>query len=311
MEDNECLITVCTPTYNRANLLNVPFLSLLNQTNKKFIWLIIDDGSTDNTYDVVKKFKQYADFSIEYYKKENGGRHTALNYSYDYIKTEYVINLDSDDELTSTCIEDLYNAITTLKNGSKNIWQIVGLCKNQRDELIGRKFNHKINNLSKKNQRKYAQRYIFEKSCCRKTEILKKFRFPVYTDTKFVTENTVWSKISLSYDSFYLNKILRVYNDNTGESIINSSNSKSFSRMKSRYYYSCFCLQTLISDKWFDKNYKISRFNIARSAMCCNISYREVMRNIPSKTTRLFVTFVGYPVALLYILLKKERKKCI
>ncbi len=304
------LITVFTPTYNRANYLVRPFQSLIRQTNKDFVWLIIDDGSTDNTKEIIDSFRIKADFKIMYYYKENGGRHTALNYSYEILQTEFVINLDSDDELLPTCIEDLYDIIkqNDLIN-KKNIWQIVGLCQNQDSILVGRKIDEKINMLSGRKQRKYAQKYRFEKSCCRRVEILKQFRFPVYNDTKFVTENTLWEKISLSYDSFFVNKIFRVYFDSTEGSIINSKSKTDFSRMKSRYYYSSFCLKELYEDRWINKNYFISLFNIARSGICCRIKTKEVISNAKKLPWKLFILFISYPIAYLYVIIKKERKK--
>ena len=72
------LITILTPTYNRAHLLGKLYESLLNQENYNFEWLIIDDGSTDNTKDVVKTFKNEK-FAVKYMFKENGGKHRALN----------------------------------------------------------------------------------------------------------------------------------------------------------------------------------------------------------------------------------------
>ena len=79
-------LTVLTTTYNRVNLLSKCWESLCKQTCKDFEWLIIDDGSTDNTSTVVNSLKEKtSDFSIEYHWKENGGKHTALNFSHQYI----------------------------------------------------------------------------------------------------------------------------------------------------------------------------------------------------------------------------------
>ena len=76
---NDNLITVFTPTYNRGYTLENLFNSLLVQTNKNFEWLIVDDGSTDNTEDLVNRFKDVSSFKIRYIKKKNGGKHTAIN----------------------------------------------------------------------------------------------------------------------------------------------------------------------------------------------------------------------------------------
>lgn len=301
------ILTICTPTYNRAELLNRPFESLMKQSNKNFIWLIIDDGSTDNTKQVVSEFIKKASFPIVYKYKENGGRHTALNFSYQFITTDFVLNLDSDDELVYDCVEKLEKYIKLIAN-NKKIWQIVGLCINQENKLIGNRNIKKLNNYSGRKQRKKSQKYIFEKSCCRRVSVLKQYLFPVYNDTKFVTESTVWEKCNLKYDSYYIDDILRIYYQNTTDSIMNSKSKTSFSRMKSRYYFSNFCLNYLYCDKKFNKNYKFARYNIARAAICCNIKMNVVLNNIQHISTRLYVLFIGYPIAFVWVLIKKEKK---
>ena len=75
-------ITIFTPTYNRAHTLVRTYNSLCQQTCKDFEWLIIDDGSTDNTYEIVQEWIEESDFKIRYIYKENGGKHTALNVAF-------------------------------------------------------------------------------------------------------------------------------------------------------------------------------------------------------------------------------------
>ena len=98
------MISIITPTYNRADLLPRVFDSLQKQTSKDFEWLIIDDGSSDNTDEVVNTFTT-TDFNIYYYKKENGGKHTALNYGISRAKGDYILIVDTDDYLTENAIE--------------------------------------------------------------------------------------------------------------------------------------------------------------------------------------------------------------
>lgn len=101
-------LTVLTPAYNRRKGLQKLFESLLAQTNKNFEWLIVDDGSTDDTSLFVQQWVSCKEFSIRYYKKENGGKHTALNYSLDKISTPLVFIVDSDDYLTSDAVDVIY-----------------------------------------------------------------------------------------------------------------------------------------------------------------------------------------------------------
>ena len=81
------VVTVLTPAYNRASGLLALWESLCAQTSKRFSWLIIDDGSTDDTESAVCGFIEKSEFGIEYIKKENGGKHTALNLGISRIET--------------------------------------------------------------------------------------------------------------------------------------------------------------------------------------------------------------------------------
>lgn len=108
-------LTVFTPAYNRAHTLPRAFEALKKQSDKRFVWLIVDDGSTDNTREVVEDFqKEDCGFKIEYVYKENGGMHTAHNTAYKNIDTELNVCIDSDDELADgavRCILDLWKKI--------------------------------------------------------------------------------------------------------------------------------------------------------------------------------------------------------
>ena len=96
MQKSEIILTVFTPAYNRADTLSRTYESLLYQDCKNFIWLVVDDGSTDNTAELVQEWKSRDNgFEIRYYYKENGGMHTAHNTAYENIDTE--LNVDHND----------------------------------------------------------------------------------------------------------------------------------------------------------------------------------------------------------------------
>lgn len=104
------LITVFTPTYNRVNCLRRGYESLLRQTCKDFLWMIIDDGSTDNTKQVVEEWQKAENgFEIKYFYKENGGLYTGYNRAIREANTELCVCVDSDDYLTDDAIEVVGN----------------------------------------------------------------------------------------------------------------------------------------------------------------------------------------------------------
>lgn len=132
-------ITVFTPTYNRAYCLHLCYESMKRQTCKDFEWLIVDDGSTDNTKDLVQAWiEENNEFSVRYVYKKNGGMHTAYNTAYELIETELSMNVDSDDYLTDNAIEmilDFWN-----QNKRDDVGGIYALDMDPSGEVIGLPF---------------------------------------------------------------------------------------------------------------------------------------------------------------------------
>lgn len=108
MISRKVILTVFTPTYNRCGTLCRTYKGMLSQTNKNFIWQIIDDGSTDNTRETVAKWMNNDNgFEIKYYQKGNGGLHTAYNKAIELADTELIVCIDSDDYMPSTAVDDI------------------------------------------------------------------------------------------------------------------------------------------------------------------------------------------------------------
>lgn len=119
-------LSVFTPTYNRADMLPVAYEALKKQSCKDFLWMIIDDGSTDNTEELVKSWlKENNGFEIQYYKKENGGLHTGYNKAIEMAETELMVCIDSDDHMPENAVK----RITEIWNekGSKEVAGIIAL----------------------------------------------------------------------------------------------------------------------------------------------------------------------------------------
>lgn len=128
-------ITVFTPTYNRAHLLHQLYGSLLRQSNQNFKWLIIDDGSTDNTKDVVDGFIKENEIEIKYLYKENGGLHTGYNTAIEYLDTELSVCIDSDDWMPDDAVELILSVWN--QNKSDDIAGLIGLDYTAGGDIIG------------------------------------------------------------------------------------------------------------------------------------------------------------------------------
>lgn len=303
-------ITICTPTYNRGYLLNRPFQSLLNQTNHNFIWIIIDDGSTDDTKQVVESFIDKAPFKIEYYYKENGGRHTALNYSYEKIITKYVINLDSDDELTPTCIDDLYKLWDSIPpKDYDRFWLISGrCCDNISEKMVGKEWPEGINLLKGKEQRKAINKITGEKVNCRKVDVLRKYPFPTYDGIKFVTENTVWELINKVYDQYCVNNIFQKYYIDSQDGICNGGMHNNVIQRKSQLYYSIFCMNNLFDELFYNKNVRKAVINVSRCSILSNTSFFDSLKNI-NKLLPKFLVLLAYPVGFIMTEFYRGKKR--
>ena len=180
-------LTIFTPTYNRAYILEKAYKSLLTQTNKDFIWEIIDDGSSDNTDELVKKWQKENLIDIKYIKKGNGGKHSAYNTLCKNIETELtLLCLDSDDYLTPNAVEVILDA---WKNKCKNEKGIVALCddENGKNSYCIEYNIDKLKNCSlcealSKNYFKAGAVFAIE------SNYMKKFLYPEVNGENFFTE---------------------------------------------------------------------------------------------------------------------------
>lgn len=189
-------VTVFTPTYNRGYIIHNLYESLKRQTNKNFEWIVIDDGSLDNTETLFKEWLfENKGFEIKYYKVENGGKHRAINKAVDMASAESFFIVDSDDYLVDEAIEKVIEWFETIKdnNSFAGISGLRGITKKQ---PIGGWGNFEsyyidITNLERK---KYG--LLKDKAEVYKTSILKKYRFPEYHGENFISENVVWNSIA-------------------------------------------------------------------------------------------------------------------
>jgi glycosyltransferase involved in cell wall biosynthesis len=130
-------LTIFTPTYNRAYTLHLCYESLKRQTSKNFVWLVIDDGSLDNTRNLVEEWSKENNFPIQYHYQENQGMHGAHNTAYQLITTELNVCIDSDDYMPNDAVEK----ITTFwrKFGSERYAGVIGLDASPDGRIIGTK----------------------------------------------------------------------------------------------------------------------------------------------------------------------------
>lgn len=197
------MITIFTPTYNRAHLLPALYESLKNQSYLDFEWLIIDDGSTDNTRDIVTKWIEDEEISIRYYYQENGGKHRAINKGVGLANGNWFFIVDSDDILTENALERASEWMESVEE-DETFAGVSGMRK------IGMEAPHlnfdvlDISPLMISNYTRADKAEIF------KTEILRAYPFPDVPGEMFCAESLIWNRIGLRYKIRYINEIIYI-----------------------------------------------------------------------------------------------------
>lgn len=200
-------ITVFTPAYNRADLLPNLYESLLRQNSRDFNWLVIDDGSADNTREVVAEWILEGKIDIQYVWKENGGLHTGYNKAIDCMDTELSICIDSDDYLTDDCIETVLRFWD--ENKAEDIAGFIGLDIRPDGRIIGGLLpdRHTVDPLWLTELDAGDRKYVIRNDCYRKV-----YPMPVFAGEKNFNPHYLVLKLCRDYKFLVLNEPLCVVN---------------------------------------------------------------------------------------------------
>lgn len=200
------MITILTPAYNRGHLLGKLYQSLVKQDFEDFEWVIVDDGSSDSTTDIVDKFIQDKKIIISYIKQSNGGKHRALNRGVIESKGELILIVDSDDSLPKNSLSVINRYYLEIKDNPL-IGGVCGLMAHHDGTIIGERKICSSMNLSSIEMR---YKYGFVGDVCEvfKTEILREFPFPEIENEKFCPEALVWNRIATKYKLHYFNEVI-------------------------------------------------------------------------------------------------------
>ncbi len=199
-------LTIFTPTFNRAYCLNQCYTSLIRQTNKNFIWLIIDDGSTDDTKTLVQSWIDEKKVDIHYQFQENQGMHGAHNTAYSLINTELNVCIDSDDYMPDNAVALILDFWQ--KNANNNYAGIVGLDGNKNGDILGTPFPATVKSTTLIDvYEKYKVRG--DKKLVLRTDVVKKYPpYPLFKGERFVPLGYKYLLIDQDYELLTLNEIL-------------------------------------------------------------------------------------------------------
>lgn len=202
------MISIVTATYNRESLLKRLYDSLCKQESKSFEWIVIDDGSIDNTENLITEFKNENIINILYLRKENGGKHTALNLGVELANFPYIFFVDSDDILPKNSIQIVTAQIKYIKlqPDYDQICGVCGLMTSFDGDLIGTKLNRNI--ICSTIDYRYKYRVLGDKAEVFKKEVLLNYLFPVFSNEKFCPEALIWNRISQKYKMYFFNEVI-------------------------------------------------------------------------------------------------------
>lgn len=272
-------LTVFTPTYNRASTIRRVYDSLLNQTYKDFIWLIVDDGSSDNTKEVVDDFIKDGIIHIKYYFQNNKGKHIATNFALRHTESELFIIADSDDGFVSDAFRILISAWDDIPDKEKSSFKGVNcrVFNHDTGKAVGSDFPFEVFDATDEEAYfKYKMRS--EKWNLMKTSAFREFMFPEIPNAHFFPETVTWQLMSRRYKTRFLNIPLREYYNDAENSII-------FGKESIRYIENIYLWEHFINNElnyffYYPKRFIQSFVGINRDGLLNGYSLKQIINMV-------------------------------
>lgn len=247
-ENKKYLLTIFTPTYNRKSTIVRTYESLLsvicpiyNGNKVTFEWIIVDDGSTDGTFELGKKWCEENRLAIKYYAQENQGKHVAMNFAIQQALGEFWLTIDSDDSILPNALDVYFKSWKDV--GNKNEFcAVAARCMDEYGTIVGNSLKQPLLDISALDLRLRIG-FVGELLEMYKLKILKQYEFPTYDPRmRFCPENIVWFEMSKRYKMRVVDIPVRVYYHDTQNSLINVRNE---SRSVANFYMWLYYLNNL------------------------------------------------------------------
>lgn len=282
------MLSICTPTFNREYTLSRLYISLKKQSDMNFEWVIIDDGSEDDTEKLIRKFKNENIINISYFKQSNAGKHVALNKAYEIAKYNHILCLDSDDWLLEDAVESINKDYIDILEKNDRLAGLAYTDIFEDGSIIGSELpnNKELNwiDLRHKNKMKGDKCYTFKKN------ILLEYPFITYPNNNHMPPTYQFYLLSAKYNIFTINKPLKIV-EYLDDGISKNIRRKYYSSAENYAYYRKAIHELLPTFTSKIKNiilYNISYYNSKK--------YNELkFKNAQSK----ILSFALYPFSLL------------
>ena len=295
MSSQDFTYTVFTPTYNRARLLPVLYRSLRAQTFRDFEWVIIDDGSDDDTAAVVKDFEATANFPITYVVQEHGGKHKAINLGVRLARGKFFGIADSDDYYTADALELCAKHYADIPNQKKDQFVgMTGLCATPAGELIGSKFPFQVFDSDAVDL--VAWRVSGDKAGFLRTDIMRQFPFPEDLGSGFVPESLVWNRIALLYSTRFFNEVVMICDYQPNGLSAQSVQLRMRTPLAARQYY----LEFVAIKRSMPIDISVRYYsNYVRYSLHGDVSFKNQFSSVPSKALYVASVPLGWALYLL------------
>jgi len=279
--------TIFTPTFNRENTLPRLYQSLLSQSYNDFEWLIVDDGSSDNTQELIQSFINENKINIIYFKQENGGKHRAINKGLELARGEFFFIVDSDDYLPNKSLQIISEKA---KNLSNDIIGVAGRKQYPNSIIIGDKYS-KDEFVSDHIEKTYIKNLKGDLAEVIKTNVLRKFKFPDFQGEKFCAEGLIWNRLATSgYKILFFN--IPIYN---GEYLEGGLSANSIKNRRKSATYTMQLYSELLKDGRIGTFIKIRTYtNFWRFSFFSHLSFFDKWMKIDKSILGLFCYPLGF-----------------
>lgn len=200
-------VTVFTPAYNRAAYLGLLYESLCKQDFADFEWVVVDDGSTDDTRETVARFVVEGEIAVHYHHQENAGKHVAINKGVELAQGELFFIVDSDDTLTAHALSTIaqqWQTVLELPDAAR-FAGVCGLRIHQDGTVIGGNVDYDTLDVSTIDYR-FKFGYQGDRAEVIRTDVMRQYPYPQLAGERFCADAVVWNRIGKSYLLRYFNQ---------------------------------------------------------------------------------------------------------
>lgn len=290
------LITIATPTYNRADTLPRVYDSLCLQKFNDFEWLVIDDGSTDGTRELVHGWQRQSPFPVRYIWQHNQHKKVAMNHAVREARGRYIVFVDSDDRLLPEALWHLLAAWEAIPEGVRSEFVgVTGLCLDPEWRTVGTRFPTDPLDVDS-----LTARYVFgirgDKCGFQRVDVMRQYPFPEFA-TGAVPEGYVWDRIAMRYKTRFINEAILTIFPTAGS--LSRPTDISLQDYDGHLFYISAFLDEIAPHLWSRAPGAV--FNVGRqySRFCLHMRRQgRAVRWRPTRATSLIVLFMLKPLGL-------------